>query len=345
MNRFINKKNCIYVSRASTAIYLILKDCGIKKKKVLVPANVCYAAVYPILYSDNIPVFCDISDDYGNVSLDEIKKYDDISAAIIPHMYGNPIQKIKNISDYFNKEKILFIEDCASAMGATVDGVMVGNFGDYSIFSTGYSKTLDAGFGGIICSNRNLENINSLYNTLHPKNSQDDFNEEFFSKLYRLIRNSNNQSLSKYIWENLVYNVKDIFINYIPDVESKISPMLDNLNQVVRDRRSKYELYSSNIMERKEIKMLPLSTGASPWRFSLLLSPYDHRQMIDYLLCNEVPVSDWYPDVTPLFGFDRNFPNTKSMESRIVNFPLLIEDDLIKRYCQIINQYYLTESK
>lgn len=341
INKLPNRKNFIFVSRASSAIYLILKSNGIYGKKILVPANICYAAVYPIIYSGNEPVFCDISDSFGNVSLAEIKKKHNYSAAVIPHMYGNPIGDIERIAKYFKDNNILFIEDCASAMGADVDGTVCGSFGDYSIFSTGYSKTIDAGLGGMIFSDQSLKEIDAMQAELHVKNSQDEANEAFFSKLYRLIRNSKDQSLDTNIWESILPAVENIFINYTPDVKNIVSPMLLNLNEVVETRRLKYQKYISLLNSNNPFEIIPLRDGACPWRFSFLTKPQNHRSLIDYLLNNNVPVSDWYPNVTPLFGTEEAFPNVTNMEARIINLPLLIDDTKINDYCTLINKYYL----
>jgi dTDP-4-amino-4,6-dideoxygalactose transaminase len=42
------------------------------------------------------------------------------------------------------------IEDCAAAIGSTLDGQPVGTFGDFAAFSLGPGKTIDAGEGGIL---------------------------------------------------------------------------------------------------------------------------------------------------------------------------------------------------
>lgn len=339
MRQFTSKKNILFVSRAATAIYLILKENGIYGQRVLVPANICYAAVYPIIFSGNIPVFCDIDDIYGNVSADSVCAYKDISAAILPHMYGNPIHDIKKIADYFRMNDILFIEDCASALGADIEGKKSGDFGDYSIFSTGYSKTIDIGEGGMLCSDRDLSHIREIYGQLHLQNETDRANEALFSKIYRLIRNNPDQNISASIWNAIGNEMHDTFINCIPDIENVIPPELENWEMVVGTRRKKYALYLSLIAETSDVKMIPLLAGASPWRFSVLASPDIHRNLIDYLLNNDVPVSDWYPNVTPIFGSKLKFKNVDKMETQIINFPLLIDDANIRSYCDLVNSF------
>ena len=67
------RKNSLFVGRAATAIYLVLNTL-MKDKEVIVPSNICYAAVYPIIYSKNMPVFVDIDKKTGNSTYEEIIK-------------------------------------------------------------------------------------------------------------------------------------------------------------------------------------------------------------------------------------------------------------------------------
>ena len=104
MSKFIEKLeeyNTTITGRASTAIYAILKVSNISNMNVLLPANICYAAVYPVILSGNKPMFVDINDD-GNLTLEIIKNCkNDFAAAIIPHMYGNICLEIEEISNFF----------------------------------------------------------------------------------------------------------------------------------------------------------------------------------------------------------------------------------------------------
>ena len=54
------RKNNLFVGRAATAIYLVLNTL-IKNKEVILPSNICYAAVYPVIYSGNKPIFVDVN--------------------------------------------------------------------------------------------------------------------------------------------------------------------------------------------------------------------------------------------------------------------------------------------
>ena len=338
------KKYHIVVSRAATGIYLILKSLGIEGKKVLFPANICYAAIYPAVYAGNEPVFCDVDAGSGNLTLSLIEGMvnttSEIVVLVLPHMYGNPVEEIKEIKDFCIRHGILLIEDCASAMGASIEGENVGRFGDYVIYSTGYAKTVDVGFGGIIASDHELDEMQKMYKQLPMQSKQSERNQEFFSKLYRLIRNEKKQTLAPFLYNGLYENVKDMYVYQIePEKEKAIIDALFRLEDEIVIRRENYELYNRLIKENDCIKKYAFTEGAVPWRYNLLVLA-NRKELIAYSLEKGLPISDWYPDVTEIFGVTEIFPNTKSMEEKIINFPLNIDREKIQMICSTVNAFF-----
>lgn len=346
MNVFNLKENCFFTGRAATAIYLILKAENIDGKKVLFPANICYAAIYPALYAGCFPVFCDVSEKDGNVTYEEVCAYiDSVSAIVLPHMYGNPVQDTEKIRRLCTERSVLLIEDCASSMGTFLPEGMCGSFGDYSVFSTGYSKTVDIGNGGFLLTDRSVDTLRDIYGCLPVWNRQIEENDAFFSRLYRLIRNNREQNLACYVWEGLRNHMRDVFLYQYLGIDVKIQSAVSELEQIIEQRRQKTQLYQTLINETDEIKKYEFHEGAVPWRFNLLISKDKKQKMIDTLLLQKVPVSDWYPDVTPIFGTQGNHKNARGMEEQIVNFPVLLEDAEIQRICDCINRFANREKR
>lgn len=340
INSFIPKKNSLIISRAATAIYLILKSRNIIGQKVIVPANICYAAVYPIIYSGNQPVFCDVDPMSGNVTYDLIKdKLDGAAAVILPHMYGNPVADIKRICGLCRSNSIISIEDCASAMGAETSDGICGSFGDFVLYSTGYSKTIDLGYGGILASDNDLSLIKAMYGELPLRTDADEANEAFFSKLYRLIRNDRAQSVDKYIWAALSDKLQPVFVHRLGISEEDYLKEIDRLPDIIEQRRSEKELYRKLLSDNIYITPYEYEEGAVPWRYCFFVPAEDKTAIVKYLLDNIVPVSDWYPDVTPIFGCSCGYAGAGEMESRILNFPLMIGEEKIRRICGIMNSY------
>ena len=102
------------------------------------------------------PVFVDIHP--GTFNIDPAL----IEAAITPrtrailpiHLYGHPAP-MYDILAIARNNGLAVVEDCAQAIGASIDGKRVGSFGDVGAFSFFPSKNLGAyGDGGMVTTNR-----------------------------------------------------------------------------------------------------------------------------------------------------------------------------------------------
>ena len=71
----------------------------------------------------------------------------------------------------------------------------------------------------------------------------------------------------------------------------------------------------------------------------MLVREETNRAFIEYCLRYGLPVSDWYPCVTPIFGIYDSFDDAMWHENHIVNSPLLIPDEEIIRICRVIKGY------
>ncbi len=329
------------VGRASVGIYSILKTQCHPSDAVLVPANICYAAIYPILYANLHPVFCDVDLLTGNITWNDfIDCYTpDIKVVIIPHMYGNPVYDLLRIAEFCKLNHILLIEDCASAMGAQSEHYELGSVGDYCIYSTGYSKTLDLGSGGFVCcDNRaSLAEIEAFEKTLPAHDPKSDDNQMLFSKIYRLLRNEGHGTpIERMIYRELPVCCINDFVFRIDQSHGQwLYNQLGGLNEVIFQRRQKAHIYDHALADLQSIHY-PYEVGAVPWRYNILVRNKNARKLIiTHCLEAHLPVSDWYPNVTPMFGVDKR-PKAAIHEQWILNFPLLISDEQIQKICAII---------
>jgi dTDP-4-amino-4,6-dideoxygalactose transaminase len=338
------KGECIAVGRGAVAIFLALRQLSHKAGKVVVPANICYAAIFPILYTGYEPLFCDVDPYTGNITMDNVATaYDDsVVAVIAPHMYGNPISELTLIAQFCKEHDAILIEDCASMMGGNGNGYLPGTVGDYVVYSTGYSKTIDLGFGGLLFSSRySLKVAEELEQKLPFYQAKFAKEWNVFSKLYRVIRNEGQDAvISQTFYKSLPESCKESFIFTIDEEKKKlIFDSISNLSDIIKKRRKSYELYRDYLysVERVSYKF---ENNAVPWRYNLLIDEEVRQNFIDYCLCNSLPISDWYPCVTPIFGDDKEYPGALWHEKHIVNFPLLIDEQKIKHICKAIIEYF-----
>ena len=339
------KGECVVVGRAAVGIYLALNE--IKKNenqgrnKVLYPANICYTAVLPAVYLGLEIVFADVDKMSGLLTEKTIidKLDDQFVAAVVPHMYGNPVPEIAEIAKCLEDKNIALIEDCASLMGQSGKVNKPGLHGDYVIYSTGYAKTISLGFGGLIFSSKHsLSEIEKFEKTLNPESSSADEYWGDFSRNYRKYRTEgqcskeaqryfeNMRNTSK---ENIIFSISD-------DKRTQILEALSPLSEVIEKRREDYKKYDEKLVSTSFVKY-ELNEDAVPWRYSFFVE--DRSAFVKYCLDNHLPISDWYPVVAPIFGDLSDYPSATWHESRIVNFPLLVGEEEITRICDVIRRY------
>jgi len=334
---------CIVTGRGAAAIGLALSAIGAQGGRVLFPANICYAAVLPALYHGFAAAFCDVDAASGNVTraLVEAALTEDTVAAVIPHMYGNPVADLPEIAGLLRARGVVLIEDCASLMARDAAGCLPGTVGDYVVYSTGYSKTIDNGIGGLLFSKRHdLSALEKTQRALPP------FREEFeeiwsnFSRTYRVLRNEGqNTPQAREVYARLPERFRESFsFSVDAEMEGRILASIERLDEVIAERRRQCALYRS-CLDLPEERMYVFSPDAVPWRFNLYVGQ-ERAAFIRHCLEQGLPVSDWYPAVTPIFRCDAPFPGAQAHEKKIINFPLLIPDERIREICAVVRAFY-----
>jgi hypothetical protein len=110
LETLLKKKYCFLTSNCSTAIYILLKSLGLKKKVIIIPANICYDVVLSILFSGNIPYPLDIDKDL-NLSLFEEEANDKKEVFLFltfPHM--TTYYSLPDLKKEFDKKDIKLYE-------------------------------------------------------------------------------------------------------------------------------------------------------------------------------------------------------------------------------------------
>src|SRR5439155_1051616 len=143
------------VASGTDALWLAVAAAGVGPgDEVLVQANAFVAAVEALQRAGARPVPVDIRlEDLG-------PDPDDLAARLSPHtggllvvhLYGLPVD-LRPLLALARERRLIVIEDCSHAHGATLDGRRVGSFGVASAFSLGVVKNLAAyGDAGIVAT-------------------------------------------------------------------------------------------------------------------------------------------------------------------------------------------------
>jgi len=152
---YLGVKHAIAVANGTVGLDLALKAVGIREwHEVITTPFTFIATANAILYQGARPVFADI--DPKTYNLDPSSVLEAITprtkAIIVVHLYGQPadMKAFREIADDY---KLLLIEDCAQAHGATFMGRKVGGLGDVAVFSFYATKNMTTGEGGMIVTN------------------------------------------------------------------------------------------------------------------------------------------------------------------------------------------------
>jgi len=113
----------------------------------------CVLAIYPIVMNGHTPVFIDVDPDTLNMDIHQLFSTIDLDVVEVIHLGGNP-NEMDVICKWAKDNDIIIIEDCAQALGSSYDGVELGNFGDYSVFSL--IKNLHETTGGLFLSKHTI---------------------------------------------------------------------------------------------------------------------------------------------------------------------------------------------
>lgn len=361
------------VNSGRVGLYLILKQIGVKPgDEVIVQGFTCSVVPNSIMALGATPVYVDIDKKY-NLQPDLLKKKitTKTKAIIAQHTFGVPaeIKKIKNIAKL---ENLVLIEDCAHALGASMEKKPIGTFGDYSFFSFGRDKVISSVFGGMIWSKSESNYVQlkemvrslpsaplgwSIKQALHP----------VFFKL--LILPTYNVGFGKVtIGKVILFALQKISLISLPvtlperkgQLEQKFifqfPPILVNLAvnqlkklQALNTHRVKIATSYFTMLSQKFI--LPAKDANAIW----LRFPVRHpkaQELLMYLQKRGILLGDWYTQpVEPaqiLTNYNYEYgtcPKAESYCKQIINLPTYINlsKTAASKLIKILNKWVITQ--
>jgi len=144
-------KHALAVNGGTGALMASLVALGVGPGvEVLVPGYTFVASISAVLAVGGVPVLVEIDESLTMDPRDLEAKITPRTKVIMPvHMLGNP-SDMDAIMKIARKHKLLVLEDCCQALGATYRGKAIGTFGDIGAFSLNINKTITSGDGGIV---------------------------------------------------------------------------------------------------------------------------------------------------------------------------------------------------
>ena len=133
----------------------------VKGKIVLCPSNTFMATPLSIVKAGARVEFVDCNREDLCLSFEDLKRKVERfkpAAVWVVHIGGHIAFEIEEISRFCKERRIVLLEDCAHAHGASWNGRKPGTWGEAGIYSFYATKTITTGEGGILVSaNRDLQ--------------------------------------------------------------------------------------------------------------------------------------------------------------------------------------------
>lgn len=144
------------VANGTAALHLAMLACGIGPgDEVIVPALTFVASANAVLYTGATPVLADVDSVTWQMTAETASPHitPRTKAILAVHLYGHACDAaaLRALAD---ARGLRLIEDCAEALGATINGRHVGIDADVATFSFYKNKTITTGEGGMIITPR-----------------------------------------------------------------------------------------------------------------------------------------------------------------------------------------------
>lgn len=160
--KFHGAKYGVAVANGTVALELAFKTLGVGYgDEVIVPAVTFIATASAVTEVGGIPIFTDIDPETAVISPKSLRATIEermdrggrVKGITVVHYGGYPVD-MDSILDIAKEYGLFVVEDCAHAHGSEWRGRKVGAIGDMGCFSFQESKSMTAGEGGIVITNR-----------------------------------------------------------------------------------------------------------------------------------------------------------------------------------------------
>lgn len=351
-------------SSGRQAIFDLLRSYNIKKgDEVILQAFTCIAVPEPIIWTGATPIYCDIQTDSYSINPEDIRKKitPNTKAIILQHTFGipGPIEEVLAIAKEHN---LVVIEDCAHALGSTVNGKPLGIFGDAAILSFGRDKCISSVFGGaVITKDKNkahqlqmMQNARRLppqlwvvQQLLHPILFSLVLPSYFVLGIGKVLLVAF-QKLGLLSWA-VSYEERQggkpghIEYAYSPALAMLLLEQLKKLDDITERRRSISARYAHGI----QIKGVKHHDGIPLLRFPLQIQ--NRGEVLLKAREYKILLGDWYdaalvPSASNFWAFryiPGSCPNAEAVSKRIINLPTYpaLTDTQVTNVIEYINTY------
>jgi len=340
--KLFGRKHAFLVGRGTTAISIALKALKINEGEVIIPSFNCPVVYYGVISSGLRPIFCDVNMETYNIDANSLENVisKNTRAVIAVHMFGYPAD-MERITELCAKRNIYVIEDACQAMGGKYKGKKLGQFGDVSIFSFGYSKIIAGGGGGaLLTDDRWCQNIEEEVTKLSEISVSKKFKNNITNTMF--LKWEGKERFIVWLLKNtsiLNYNIPD---RYIKPIYSK----LNSLDNIVKKRWGNTEIYMNELECPALIHPKYKNSEGVISRYSILVKNKKQRDtIVQEASAQGVFISRLYKPSHLIFENkalkNNKLPNSEFISDHIINLmvdPLVVSESKIYKTVDIIRR-------
>lgn len=154
MSQLVNGQGVVAVASGTSALESIFRALGVQGQEVIVSTNTYPATIWAALHAGASVKLIDIDAGTLSVSLDQLSETigPRTKAVAVTHIGGVITPDMPLIADLCYSRNVHLVEDCAHAVGSSLNGRMAGTFGVASAFSFYPTKVMTTGEGGAVTS-------------------------------------------------------------------------------------------------------------------------------------------------------------------------------------------------
>ena len=147
---FLGVPNCVAVCNATTGLQLLARAFNLTGE-VIMPAFTFVATAHAFKWLGLEPVFADINRDTHTIDIESVERLinPNTSAIVGVHTWGNGCDT-GELEPIATDNKLALIYDASHAFGCSIEGCLVGSFGDAEVFSFHATKVVNSFEGGLI---------------------------------------------------------------------------------------------------------------------------------------------------------------------------------------------------
>ena len=375
LKSILKTKNIILTSQGRSALYYILKNVILEKKReIIISPYTLPEVIFCIIYAGGLPIFVDINIKTGLIDLEKLQKKinNKTAGVIITHLY-NDYYNYNKIVKFIKKKGSIVIEDSAINFGSQYDKKFVGKNSDYVFFSFNLIKNINLFYGGMIYAknNRKFKEIKKNVKNLYSFPPGILFKQFFLGLIIYLLNIKliyNLFSRILFVWfekKNIKFFLEKIYPGKYSKKQKTIPKMysynfpdyaaslgleqLKDYKSINKLRIKKVKEYQEKLSKINEI-IIPRSKEKYQicvfLEYPIIIKDNKKKKLYNFLLSKGIYLRNyWYVNTAKYFKSKKNYLNSEYLENNILCLPTHSQISLkyINLICDEIENFYLEE--